>query len=61
VTKKITRRKFITATGREPEQDDLERCNCPNAGAIGHFCCGWDYKYDLPIFETYGRTPPLRS
>lgn len=55
MTKKITRKKFIAATGRKPEQDDLERCNCGNAGAIGHWCCGWDYKHDLPMFETYGR------
>lgn len=52
---KITRRKFIAATGRKPEQDDLERCNCQKAGEIGHWFCGWDYKYDLPMFETCGR------
>ena len=25
----ITREKFIERVGRDPEQDDLERCNCP--------------------------------
>lgn len=57
MAKKITRKMFIAATGRKPEQDDLERCNCGNAGAIGHFCCGWDYKHNLPMFETMGREP----
>ena len=48
----ITREKFIEATGREPEQDDLERVNCKQAGEIGHFCCGWDEPANLPRFDT---------
>lgn len=47
----IDRKRFVEATGREPEQDDLERCNCPDAGAIGHLCCGWDNAADKPQFE----------
>lgn len=46
----ITREKFVAATGREPELDDLERCNCPRAGNLGHWYCGWDEKWDLPQF-----------
>jgi hypothetical protein len=47
----ITREMFIEATGHEPEQDDLERANCPKVGQIGHFMCGWDEKQNLPRFE----------
>ncbi len=42
----ITEKEFIEMTkkiipeGIPPEQDDLERCNCPNAGKIGHEHCG---------------------
>jgi hypothetical protein len=46
----ITREKFIERVGREPEQDDLERCNCPRAGKIGHWGCGWNSERDLPQF-----------
>lgn len=46
----ITAEDFKTATGREPIQDDLERCNCPEAGAIGHFVCGWDDARGMPNF-----------
>lgn len=44
----ITREKFIKATGEEPEKDDLERCNCPKAGEIGHLSCGWCPVHDKP-------------
>lgn len=47
----ITREKFIAATGREPEQDDLERCNCRFAGDIMHRFCGWNEAHDKPQFE----------
>lgn len=46
----INREKFIEATGYEPEQDDLERCNCLQAGEIGHSCCGWNEVADKPQF-----------
>ncbi len=46
----ITREKFVERVGREPDQDDLERCNCPEAGQIGHYVCGWDDEEDLPRF-----------
>ena len=31
---------FIKNTGRAPEQDDLDRANCPDAGQPGHWQCG---------------------
>ena len=46
----ITREKFIEATGREPEDDDLQRCNCREAGMLMHLCCGWNYKHNKPQF-----------
>jgi hypothetical protein len=51
----ITAERFKLATGREPERDDLERCNCERAGEIGHWACGWDTEHDLPMFMTLGR------
>lgn len=47
----ITTKKFKAATGRKPAQDDLERCNCPKAGQMGHYFCGWCSKCDKPKFE----------
>lgn len=51
----ITREKFIEATGREPQDDDLDRVNCDKAGQIGHYCCGWDEQADKPHFDTMRR------
>jgi hypothetical protein len=51
----ITRDKFIMATGVEPQDDDLDRCNCPHAGALGHLCCGWDDDHDKPQFMVGAR------
>lgn len=56
----ITREKFIEATGREPEQDDLERVNCYLAGLIGHSCCGWNEGLDRPQFDV-GPLPLARA
>lgn len=50
----ITAEKFKEATGREPEDDDLERCNCGKAGQMGHFMCGWNSKLNLPVFMAGG-------
>jgi len=38
---KINRRIFYQATGKFPELDDLERCNCKKVGEPGHHQCGW--------------------
>lgn len=47
----ITAERFKERTGREPERDDLERCNCPQAGQLLHSCCGWCERCDKPRFE----------
>lgn len=47
---KITRERFRAAVGREPQNDDLERCNCPKVGQIGHFMCGWNERLEMPVF-----------
>lgn len=44
----ITADVYKQATGNEPIQDDLERANCPQAGAIGHSACGWCVKNNIP-------------
>lgn len=47
----ITAEHFEKRTGRRPENDDLDRSNCPDAGEIGHYCCGWNERADMPVFE----------
>lgn len=46
----ITLEKFIERVGREPEYDDLERCNCSQAGECLHHSCGWCDDCDMPKF-----------
>lgn len=46
----ITAEVFKLATGDDPVQDDLERCNCAKAGELGHSQCGWNYARNLPMF-----------
>jgi hypothetical protein len=46
----ITAEQFKEYVGREPEDDDLERCNCVRAGQFGHTMCGWNSKANLPVF-----------
>lgn len=46
---KITKRVFKGAVGRDPVDDELEKCNCPRAGEIGHLTCGWCYDCNLPM------------
>lgn len=57
----ITREKFVQATGREPQDDDLERCNCQSAGRAAHSCCGWSEEHDKPQFEIGPRLPVERD
>ena len=45
---RITAEIFEAATGRKPEDDDLERANCPDAGTPTHYSCGWCRKCNLP-------------
>jgi hypothetical protein len=40
MTKQITAAEFTRIVGREPQLDDLERANCQEAGATGHWGCG---------------------
>ena len=44
-----TREDFVDATGRLPEQDDLDRANCPDAGKLGHQSCGI-CQHNRPVF-----------
>lgn len=46
----ITEEMFKAAMNSDPIQDDLERCNCERAGELGHLCCGWNYKLNVPMF-----------
>jgi hypothetical protein len=46
----LTPEEFTRKLGRPPEQDDLERVNCPDAGKVGHFGCGWCERCDRPMF-----------
>ena len=41
---------FKAATGHEPQDDDLDRCNCSEAGKLGHYSCGWNSAEDMPVF-----------
>lgn len=47
---KITAKDFENAVGRPPLLDDLERCNCDQAGAPGHLLCGWCDEHKAPKF-----------
>jgi hypothetical protein len=50
----MTAKQFEQITGRPPEQDDLERVNCPQAGSIGHEHCGTCPVCNLPRFMCGG-------
>ena len=45
----ITREMFKEATGIEPSNDDLERCNCQKTEPE-HTLCGWNHKENKPVF-----------
>lgn len=47
----ITAEQFEAATGYPPEDDDLERCNCSEAGQLGHYYCGWCPTHNKPVFS----------
>lgn len=46
----ITEEMFKSATGFDPVEDDLERCNCQKAGEVGHWYCGWNPDKNQPAF-----------
>lgn len=56
---RITSKMFKEATGRNPVEDDLERCNCDRAGTIGHTTCGWNYRVNQPMFVNQFEEPAL--
>jgi hypothetical protein len=39
---------YTAATGRPPQDDDLDRANCPKTGDLGHLACGWDTTRNIP-------------
>lgn len=45
-----TREDFVKHTGHSPEQDDLERANCSDAGKLGHLNCGICKEHKKPVF-----------
>lgn len=45
----MTKDEFYAATGHMPENDDLERANCEQAGMVGHTSCGV-CEHGLPVF-----------
>ena len=47
----MTADEFAAKWGRAPQQDDLERVNCGDGGAIGHFFCGVCPGCDRPRFS----------
>lgn len=56
----ITAEQFTTATGYQPHDDDLDRCNCEVAGTVGHFGCGWcsvtnGPRFNCPVCITGGQ------
>jgi hypothetical protein len=57
----ITAERFRAAVGSEPRLDDLQRCNCPQAGQFGHWYCGWCEDCDKPRFCVRTLPPDLRS
>lgn len=52
----ITAEMFLAATGREPQDDDLERSNCHLRG-VTHFHCGWNLAANKPCFEVPFKMP----
>lgn len=54
----ITAEQFEEITGLAPEQDDLERANCPEAGNPGHMQCGWNEERNWPNWMAW---PPMQT
>ena len=57
----MTATEFAAKTGRAPEQDDLERVNCAQAGKIMHWQCGWCPTHDTPHFECGCRAKAIQT
>ena len=48
----ITAEYFKASVGRDPVNDELNRCNCERAGELGHYHCGWNREKNLPRYMT---------
>jgi hypothetical protein len=46
----MTKEEYFFNVGSEPENDDLERTNCPDAGYPGHQDCGFCHLHKKPVF-----------
>jgi hypothetical protein len=46
----MTEQEFEDLVGRPPENDDMHRVNCTEAGTTGHFLCGWCMDHGRPRF-----------
>lgn len=51
--KPMTAEEFKLATGNLPQNDDLDRVNCQEAGDVGHFGCGWNEMENKPSFMSF--------
>jgi len=45
-----TKEEFLKDVGRQPTNDDIERCNCDNEGDLGHWQCGICVIHNKPRF-----------
>ncbi len=50
----MNKEEFEKVVGRPPDNDDMHRVNCPDAGKLGHWCCGM-CKCGLPRFMCSGQ------
>lgn len=46
----MTEPEFRDTFGRDAGQDDLHRVNCTDAGAVGHYQCGWCMTHETARF-----------
>ena len=61
-SKVVTKKKFKAAMGRDPIQDELERCNCALGGSTGHWGCGWCEECNKPRYVcSHLPRPPLSN
>ena len=61
-SKVVTKKKFKAAMGRDPIQDELERCNCALGGSTGHWGCGWCEECNKPRYTcSHLPRPPLSN
>ena len=47
----ISREQFAEATGHKPQNDDLDRASCAEAGQVGHWSCGWCEQCNRPRYQ----------